>query len=287
MRIQSLGERIILFMDEQHHHENVVVLLTDDGPVIVDAFRSGLQFAAVEEYLAAKGHFQPALQIFTHWHPDHTRGNQKLAGIRCLANEQTWAALERYFPAFEEDSKREGYSEKWVGHVAGLEIQLHHAPGHTLDSTLVYVPRYKLVIAGDNLVGPEVEFFFPPVQAEDRALELDALPSVYRQIRKLSPKLIIPGHGWVLPPDEMLALNEHRFKNVLKRSAELVQRALQWPLGSKIDFGENLIRAWLGQAGACATIDEQEALKENVNKVLRQVSQKFEEVVFRIGNPIS
>lgn len=287
MRIQNLGERIILFMDEQHHHENVVALLTDDGPVIVDAFRSAVQFALVEEYLAAQGHFQPVLQIFTHWHPDHTRGNQKLAGIRCLAHEQTWAALERNSPAFKEDSWCEGYVEKWVGQVSGLEIQLLHAPGHTLDSTLVYIPKYKLVIAGDNLVGPEVEFLFPPVQTEDRALELDALPSVYRQIGELSPKLIIPGHGWVLPPSEMLALNEHRFKNVLKRSADLVQRAFQWPHGSKIDFEENLIRAWLSQAGACATIDEQEALKENVSKVLRQVNQKFEEVVFRIGNPIS
>lgn len=30
MRVQKLGEQIVLFMDEQHHHENVVILLTVD-----------------------------------------------------------------------------------------------------------------------------------------------------------------------------------------------------------------------------------------------------------------
>ncbi len=286
MRVQKLGEQIVLFMDEQHHHENVVVLLTEDGPVVVDAFHSAVQFVAVENHLAEKGYLRPAVQIFTHWHPDHTLGNQKLAGVRCLAQQRTWEAIDENFPNSQEIPIREAFSEKWVAQVGGLEIHLLPAPGHTLDSTLVYVPKYNLVIAGDNLVGPEVEFLFPPVQQEDWAMDLDSLPSVYRQIRKLSPKLIIPGHGWVLPPEEMLSLNEHRFKNVLKRSGELMQRALQWPIGTSFDFEENLIRAWLSQASACATIDEQEALKENVSKVLRQVNQRFEQVVLRIGKSV-
>lgn len=286
MRVQKLSERIVLFVDDLHHHENVVVLLTNDGAVVVDAFRSAQQFAAVEDYLTEKGYLQPILQIFTHWHPDHTLGNRKLTGVRCLANQLTWEAIDENFIEFPEFPIREGFKDGWVGQVGELQIQLLPAPGHTFDSTLVYIPKYKLVIAGDNLVGPEVEFFLPPVQKEDRVLGLDALPSVYRQIRELSPKLIIPGHGWVLPPGEMLSLNEHRFKNVLKRSAEFLQRVLQWPLGSKFDFEESLIRAWLSQASACATIDEQEALKENVHKVLSQMNLSFEQVVLKIGNQV-
>lgn len=287
MRVQKLGERIVLFMDEQHHHENVVALLTSDGPVVIDAFRSAIQFATVETYLAERGYPHPTLQIFTHWHPDHTLGNRKLEGVRCLTSQLTWEAIDQNFPELRETPIREVFSDRWIGHVGELEIHLLPAPGHTFDSALVYIPKYKLVIAGDNLVGPEVEFFLPPVQKKDRVLGLDALPLVYRQIRELSPKIIIPGHGWVLPPEEMLSLNEHRFKNVLKRSGEFLQRALQWPPGSNVDFEGNLIRAWLSQASACATIDEQEALKENVNKVLRQMNQSFEQVVLKIGGPVT
>lgn len=296
MRIQKLNDRIFLFMDDNHHHENVVVIWTDDGPVVVDAFRTGEQFAAVENHIKVRGYQAPLIQIYTHWHPDHTMGNQNLNSLRCIAHRLTWEYLERktedsnppdeittlFFSNTSIDfGLKEDFSTELVINIGNTEICLQHAPGHTPDSSIIYVPEYHLVIAGDNLVGPEVEFFFPPDFKGEKRLGLENLARVYKKIRQLKPKIIIPGHGWVLPPEEMLSLNEHRYKNVLRRTNEIIQRGFQWSGGgsSELTYGENLISAWLSQANACATIDEQEALKQNVSRVLRLLSQTFDQVV--------
>ncbi|MHB1651209.1 MAG: MBL fold metallo-hydrolase [Desulfitobacteriaceae bacterium] len=280
MRTQKLSERIFLFMDDHHNHENVVVIWTHNGPLVVDAFQSPTQFAAVEKHIRGRGYEKPLMQIYTHWHPDHTLGNCDLTGVQTIAHTLTWGYLEKGFSHLHNGGEynnvtRESFDKELIISPGGMEIHLLHAPGHTIDSSIVYIPEFHLVIAGDNLVGPEVEFFFPPVLEEDQSTGLEALATVYKQIRQLMPKVILPGHGWVLPPDEMLSLNEHRFKNVLRRTTEVVQRGLQC---------ENLIRAWLSQANACATMVEQEALKQNVSRVLRLLSEGFDQTVLHSKN---
>lgn len=296
MRTQKLNDKIFLFIDDQRHHENVVVIWTGVGPVVVDAFRSPGQFAAVEKHILERGFKQPVLQIYSHWHPDHTMGNHNLAGLPCVAHKLTWDYIEKAIGCEPPDDEslsqvfssllaridcKEAYDQERVLNVGGTTINLLHAPGHTPDSSLVYVPEYNLVIAGDNLVGPEVEFYFPPLFKGEPKQGLELLPVVYKQIRLLKPKIIIPGHGWVLPPEEIISLNEHRFKNVIRRTKEIIQRGLQLPGSGSSDptYGENIIRAWLGQANVCATMEEQEALKQNVSRVLHHLSETFDQAV--------
>ncbi|KLU62219.1 metallo-beta-lactamase superfamily protein [Peptococcaceae bacterium CEB3] len=297
MRTHKLNERVFLFMDDGHHHENVVVIWTHSGPVVVDSFRFPSQFQAVEEHMRERGYARPLAQIFTHWHPNHIMGNRNLAETRVLAHRLTWEFMLGGRLAGQlgqeellwvrggglpgpEDGKI--FEKELNLTIGGMGLRLLHVAGHTADSTIVHIPEYRLVIAGDNLVGPEVEFFFPSGPTRKRTPQLDALALVYRRIRLLVPKIVVPGHGWVLPPEEMLSLNEHRLKSVLRRSAEIAQRLLAWSeSGGPEGFNEYLIKTWLSQANACVTMDEQEALKESVGRVLNQLGEAFAHGVMR------
>ncbi|MHB8124803.1 MAG: MBL fold metallo-hydrolase [Desulfitobacteriaceae bacterium] len=295
MKMQNFSKRITLFTDDLSRHENVVVIWTSEGPVLVDAFRSPAQFAIVQKYLADRGYTKPYMQIFTHWHANHTLGNQDLKGVRIVSHqltlefmqntlpkiirEQDWGCSEYSFDEIKIFTPTEIYRIEKHLEIGDTTIVLIHAPGHSPDSTLVFLPDQQALFAGDNLVGPEVEFFFPPIFPQEETGRLEALAQVYRQIRLQAPKTVIPGHGWVLPPDEMLALNEHRYKFVLKRAIDIMDRSLPSLSSYESSYAEQVIRAWLSQANTCITMNEQEALKENIGRVLHLFSQTFDKVV--------
>lgn len=79
----------------------------------------------------------------------------------------------------------------------GIEVQLHHLPGHTADSIVVYVPHRKTLFAGDCVEDP-----FP-------LLESGPLDGWIAQLRAWAEKdvtTVIPAHGPVSGP-ELLAEN--------------------------------------------------------------------------------
>jgi len=290
MKISRLSERLVLFTDERSCHENVAVVWTSAGPVVVDAFGARDQFRCVQHHLEAQGHARPVLQIFTHWHADHVLGNQDLDEVRVLGHALTSLYIREHLPKVVRQSlvpqglvpqstrcfpPTETFEAETTFAIGDVCFSLVHAPGHTADSCLVLLPEWQTVFAGDNLVGPEVEFSFPPASPWDEAPGIDSLVQVYKYIRRLAPKIVIPGHGWVLPPAEMLALNEHRYKAVLKRTSEILVRTIQGYVNGEASLHEQVIRAWLSQAKTCVTVDEQETLKENISKVLNQFSRAF------------
>lgn len=294
MKIQKLNE-LTLFTDDHSSHENVVVVWSSQGPIVIDAFRLPSQFAIVQRHMEEKGYSKPALQIFTHWHSDHTLGNQNLQGVRILAHAKTREFLdetlrqmlcERLIPrglasmGTDVFLPTETFEKELVFSIGELRIRMIHSPGHTADSSMVLFPDLQLLVSGDNLVGPEVEFYFPPVLPSDEIAGLDTLFQSYKLIRKIAPKIVIPGHGWVLPANEMLDLNEHRYKTVIKRAGEFIQRSLRG-IGTQDPLEEHLIRAWLNQANSCGTMNEQETLKTNLSKVLRQFCQDYDRIVLR------
>ncbi len=295
MKMQNLSRRITLFTDDQSKHENVVVIWTSEGPVLVDAFRSPAQFAVVQKVLAEEGYSKPYMQIFTHWHANHTLGNQDLESVRIVSHQLTLDFMQNALLQIIREQAGGGYEYSFTDTkiftpselfsiekrlvIGDTTIVLIHAPGHSPDSILVFLPEQNALFAGDNLLGPEVEFFVPPIFPQEETGRIEALAQVYKQIRQLNPKTIIPGHGWVLPPDEMLALNEHRYKTILKRAIEIMNRSLPSLSSLESSYSEQVISAWLSQANTCLTMDEQEALKINIGRALHLFSQTFDMVV--------
>ncbi len=82
------------------------------------------------------------LVLNTHWHPDHTNGNERLAGLTGAKIASLPGCPGQSGPALEDGS------EVTVG---AYTIRVLHVPGHTPDHVLVHLPEQKVAITGDLL----------------------------------------------------------------------------------------------------------------------------------------
>jgi glyoxylase-like metal-dependent hydrolase (beta-lactamase superfamily II) len=143
----------------------------------------------------------PVGLINTHWHLDHTAGNQIFFQTkRIISHSLCIDLMHTDLPAQieylnknleEEDKVRPVYpneiiEDKSTLTVGDREIHLLHAPGHTPDSILGYLEEERIVIAGDTVME------LPYLWYGDSQGLIDSL-------KRLKPivigKKIIQGHG--------------------------------------------------------------------------------------------
>jgi cyclase len=100
--------------------------------------------------------------------------------------------------------------------------------GNTAGDTVVFLPKERLVVAGDLLDHP-VPYFFGGFPAE--------LPDTLRHMARLDPQIIIPGHGEVLRDqvylnmvidltEQVVAVVKREVGNMPRRTLEEVQQAV-------------------------------------------------------------
>jgi cyclase len=71
--------------------------------------------------------------------------------------------------------------------VGGLDFVMTHLPGHTLNSTLIYVPQQKIVFAGDLVCSAGLPAF---IEADTFAW-IEAV----KHIEQMDIRYLVPGHG--------------------------------------------------------------------------------------------
>ena len=233
MKIEELAEKLFVFTDETSDFlDHATVLLTADGPVIVDVFRTKTQFEYVKRFIKEKGFETPNSIIYTHWHTDHTCGNLDFKECTVVSSEATRKHLLNFIDFDLERLKKMGILDKgakpiipsriFTGklemEIGKRKLSLIHCPGHSYDSILVYDIHTKTLIAGDNIIGENIEMFLPPLIPPDT---LDAKPEhlthAYEVIKSFDMNLLIPGHGDIKAPAEMLKENRHRYMKLLEK----------------------------------------------------------------------
>ena len=203
---KRLSARCAAFI-EPNGLSNVGIIEAPEGLVVVD---STLHPYYADEIIRrlAREMCRPVIHLInTHFHRDHTFGNQAFApegdviAHRCcddyfrrygpdwLASlSAEYASVELTYPT----RTFEGSSYQVEG--VSTEIHLLHTGGHTHDSCLVWVPEDGTLFGGDavfNRVPPYVAQW-SCVNHFGRMLDwIDALA----RIRELRPKEIVPGHG--------------------------------------------------------------------------------------------
>ncbi|MTI71567.1 MAG: MBL fold metallo-hydrolase [Firmicutes bacterium] len=211
---------------------NSTVIFTNKGPIIVDVFRDKEMFKQICNFINSKGWNKPLAIIYTHWHIDHTCGNQLFKNSRIISHKDTYRYLENFIKNHLKRLKVKGILKKDVNPLLPTEtfeneivldlgnktLRLIHSPGHTYDSILVYDVNERVLITGDNIIGKEVTFFMPPVIPPDKpdANHKD-LEKTYEIISTLNPKTIIPGHGNLIEADKLLSYNKKRYKECLEK----------------------------------------------------------------------
>lgn len=134
--------------------------------------------------------------IITHWHHDHVGG---VEAVKELLQEQGQdlgtTTVWKLKKAKEDKSGTDDYSFDWktliedqVIRVEGAELVVKHTPGHTTDHVCLMLPKDDVLFSGDCILGEGTAVF---EDLHDYMLSL-------KNILKINPKAIYPGHGPVI-----------------------------------------------------------------------------------------
>ncbi len=143
------------------------------------------------------------LVVNTHYHPDHTFGNSAFEDVDILSSSLTKERMEEMDRDYiekvwgKERAEREHivlpnqtFNDKMSIGVCGVKMKLLTLGGHTPDSTVVFLEREGIVVAGDLVFnGYHLEI------TEDS--DIGAWKETLSFIRDMSPVFVVPGHGEV------------------------------------------------------------------------------------------
>lgn len=209
---------------------NAGLIRTPQGMILIDTTSSPAEVLSLLEAVDVRME-ELQLVINTHFHSDHTWGNQEftcpiLAHRMCLErmqlnlkNEWSPHALRAYLNDLKatdykkaEDFRAtlqslhiklpdEVFEERFDGELGGIRYEVIHLGGHTPDLSVVWMPESCTLYASDLIFQGRYPYLFDSdipawISCLDRLLEFDA-------------RAIIPGHGVMCGEAEILALREY------------------------------------------------------------------------------
>ncbi len=219
-QLQQLTERIWVYpYEERRDRPNLSYIRGDRWSLAVDAGHSEEHTREFYAALEKAGLPLPQLTVLTHWHWDHTFGMHAVHGLT-LANERTNRHLEAFRKRLEEagigfflemdERIREEYGDGRPVIVTTADLvyrgEMQIDPGncpvrifqaespHTNDSTLIHVPREKVLILGDSTGGAFPDWHVDQALAEKLA----------DTVKEANPEICLPGHWTPLTPEVII-----------------------------------------------------------------------------------
>ncbi len=108
------------------------------------------------------------------------------------------------------------YSDKLTLHHGGREFRFMSMVGDASGTTVLYLPKEKMLITGDVISYP-VPYFTPPLSQHARSL---------RTLAQLDVDVIIPGHGPAWHDKSFLNLEAELFESVVSQVAQAEQKGM-------------------------------------------------------------
>jgi cyclase len=185
---------------------NAGLIVGKDGAVGVDAMMVPSMTRTLVAAIKKVTRKPVARLVNTHHHLDHTGGNTYFRAATIISTEKCREALapgfpplpllQRFMPRFADEFPRlkvllptVTFQDRMVIYDGTREIQLWHpgTPGHTVGDAVVYLPKEKILFAGDLAFHWVTPLAFQGhvgnwIKAADRLLRFDA-------------DVIVPGHG--------------------------------------------------------------------------------------------
>ena len=209
---------------------NIGVSVGEDGILIVDD-----QFAPLADKIKAAlkqlGEGKLKFVLNTHWHGDHTGGNQVFgpdAPIIAHDNVRKRMSTEQRSEFFKQTtpaSPKEAlpvitFNESLSVHFNGEEIRVIHFPqGHTDGDSVIFFTKSNVVHMGDDFFANR----FPFVDLESGG----SVQGLIKNVADIIPKLpadvkLIPGHGPISTVDDLKA-----YYRMLVTTTEIVQQKMK------------------------------------------------------------
>jgi len=199
-----------VFVETEYHGANVGAIATGEGVILIDTPMLPHEAMQWRTEIRERTDQEVRYIISTDHHRAHVVGNQFFPEARVVAHELAWKEINSYGDSFRtrllnmyRDRMPEAV-EFWQEHLhivhpeitytgrtillkGDKEIQLIPLGGHTPATTVVFLPRERLLFAGDLVVTNR-----PPFLSQGNTKEwLEALTF----LRKLRYDILIPGHG--------------------------------------------------------------------------------------------
>ncbi|MEO8041285.1 MAG: MBL fold metallo-hydrolase [Acidobacteriota bacterium] len=207
---------------------NVGALVGMDGILIVDDDYKGIS-AKLAAALKELGSDQPRFVFNTHWHGDHTEGNEFfgknsiiIAHVnvrkRLLDPPVIFGMKTAPYASFALPIVT--YTESMSLHINGEEVRAVHFPnGHTDGDTVVFFKNANVVHLGDDFFNG----FFPFVDLESGGSVQGMINNVAALIQQIpADAKLIPGHGPLATLDDLKA-----FHKTLIETSNLIQAEMK------------------------------------------------------------
>jgi glyoxylase-like metal-dependent hydrolase (beta-lactamase superfamily II) len=207
---------------------NIAALVGMDGIMIVDD-----DYKAISTKLAAAlkelGSDHPRFVFNTHWHGDHTEGNEFFGkDSTIIAHENVRKRLldppvifgQKTAPYASFALPIVTYTESMSLHINGEEVRAVHFPnGHTDGDTVVFFKNANVVHLGDDFFNG----FFPFVDLDSGGSVQGLINNVAALIRQIpADAKLVPGHGPLATLDDLKT-----FHQVLVETSDIVQTAMK------------------------------------------------------------
>lgn len=227
-----------VFLETRLHGANVAFLVTGEGVILIDTPMLPNQARQWLSEIQQRTD-QPILYIInTDHHRAHVIGNQFFPMATVIAHEHAWKEMKSYGDSFRTrliNMYRERIPEavaEWRKHLEIIkpeitftgrtilykgdkEIHLIPVGGHTPATTVVYLPREKLLFTGDMVITDR-----PPFLSQGNTKEwLKALS----YLRRLHYQVLIPGHGE--PTGKEATENMSRYLRLVRRQVRQAYQA--------------------------------------------------------------
>lgn len=189
--VRKITENI--YVIEHEEAANNVIIIGKKGVILVDTSLFPEKAKSIAKFVKELTSKPISMVLNTHYHPDHTFGNV-VFDCPIVAHSLTREKMEQFDRSYFSILGIDYFTLKFPDvlfddmfeYEDGIKLQFIHGPGHTPDSSFVYLPEENTMIAGDtviNTIHPEI--------VEDSQLTLwlktlEKIPQV---------KHVIPGHG--------------------------------------------------------------------------------------------
>lgn len=125
----------------------------------------------------------------------------ELQQIRDLSAEQQ--AVRRTFPTLT-------YSDRLTLRHGGREFQFISVTGDAAGTTVLFLPKERILITGDTVSYP-LPYYTPPLSEHAKSL---------RELARLNPAIVVPGHGPAFRDTAYMLLEAELFEEVLRQTRE-------------------------------------------------------------------
>ncbi len=196
-----------ILVETEHLGSNNSIVVTRDGVVLIDSPHRPTD--AIRWRRTAESCGRVAYLFNTDHHIDHTMGNAFLPGTivshagtleRLTNNAPTMQYMSDLLDVIDPAGKMYMHNYAWrlptvtyetamTVHLGGLDFEFRHFRGHTLNSSLIYLPQQQVAFTGDLVC----ELGLPAFIEADT---FDWIETV-RHIESMDVRYLVPGHGKV------------------------------------------------------------------------------------------